>query len=105
MKKNKQPDNRKISEMRNLGPVCEADLNAAGISTADELKRLGPEAAFIKMLEGRIKTGRSTKCCNAVYLYALYGAVHDIDWREIPEKKKREFKTLTAEMRQSGRFV
>lgn len=40
------------------------------------------------MLEGRIRHSRSPKCCNAAYLYAMYGAIHDIDWRQIPDRKK-----------------
>lgn len=91
--------------MRNLGPACEEDLNAAGIFTADDVKRLGAEGTFIKMLLARLEKGGSAKCCNAAYLYAIYGAIHDIDWRALPEKKKNEFKQLTAEMRESGRFV
>ncbi len=97
-------DTRKISEMRNLGPACEGDLNAVGIHTAEDLKRIGAEAAFVQMLEGRLKLGRSAKCCNAAYLYALYGAIHDVDWRELPESQKDKFKALAAEMRESGRF-
>ena len=104
MAKQEKIDERKISEMRNLGPACEQDLNAAGIYTAEELKTLGPEGAFLKMLDGRVRQGRSAKCCNAAYLYALYGAIHDIDWRDLPEKKKAEFKTLTADLRASGQF-
>lgn len=100
----RKKDQRKISEMRNLGPACEQDLNAAGIHTAEEVKQLGAEGTFIKMLSGRLEQGRSANCCNAAYLYALYGAIHDIDWRDVPEEKKLEFKQLTAEMRESGRF-
>ncbi len=100
----KPVDNRSISQMRNLGPACEKDLNAVGIHTAAQLIELGPEAAFIQMLLGRKQQGRSAKCCNALYLYALYGAIHDIDWRELPQKKQDEFKSLAAQMRQSGRF-
>ena len=90
--------------MRNLGPACERDLNAAGIYTAEALICMGEEAAFLKMLEGRRKTGKAAKCCNAAYLYALYGAIYDIDWREVPESKKTQFKTFTAELRDSGQF-
>lgn len=100
----KTEDIRKISEMRNLGPACEQDLNAVGIDTAEQLIEIGAEGAFFKLLEGRRKLGRSTKCCNALYLYALYGAIHDIDWRELPESRKTEFRTLTMELRESGRF-
>lgn len=100
----KKSDARTISEMRNLGPACEKDLNAVGIRTAEQLKRLGPKDALVQMLLGRKKLGRSGKCCNAAYLYALYGAIHDIDWRALPEKKKNEFKAFTAELRDSGQF-
>lgn len=97
-------DTRPISQLRNLGPVCEQDLKAAGIQTADQLKQLGAEAVFVKMLNARKERGLSVGCCNAAYLYALYGAIHDIDWRDIPEAKKSEFKSLTAEMRASGLY-
>lgn len=95
-------DNRRISEMRNLGPACETDMNAVGIMTAHDLIVIGPEQAFRQVLEGRTNMGQSNKSLNALYLYAIYGAIHDIDWREIPEHKKSEFKKLTAAMRKSG---
>lgn len=97
-------DNRSISEMRNLGPAVEKDLAAVGIKTAQQVIDLGAEDTFVKMLLGRKKIGRSAKCCNALYLYAIYGAIHDIDWRELPEKLKAEFKEFTAELRESGQF-
>lgn len=105
MSRAKEKDERAIAEMRNLGPVCQRDFNAVGVYTAEQLKQLGVEGAFVKMLVGRKQTGRSASCCNAAYLYALYGAIHDIDWRELPEKKKAEFKALAAEMRESGQFA
>lgn len=90
--------------MRNLGPAVEQDLGAAGITSPLQVRRLGTEKSFLKMLDGRLKTGRSAKCCNALYLYALYGAIHDLDWRAIPDQKKREFKKFTEELRQSGKY-
>ena len=100
----KKHDDRLISELRNLGPACQQDLNAAGIYTAADLKALGAEDAFVQMLIARKRQGRSANCCNAAYLYALYGAIHDIDWRALPEKKKEQFKELAAELRHSGQF-
>ena len=90
--------------MRNLGPAVEKDLNAAGIFTAKEVMKLGPEQAFLKMLEGRMKIGRSAKCCSALYLYSFYGAVHDVDWRKVPARKKAEFKALTEKLRKTGKY-
>lgn len=98
-------DEKRISQMRNLGPAVERDLNAAGLYHASEVEMLGPEKTFLRMLEGRRANGRSAKCCNALYLYALYGAVHDIDWRDIPDAQKQEFKSLTDRLRKSGRFT
>ena len=102
MKTKKPPDTRKISEMRNLGPACERDLNAVGICTAQDLLDIGVEGAFLALLQGRIARGLNVYGCNAGYLYALYGAIHDVDWREVPERKKAQFKKWTAEMRDAG---
>ena len=100
----KKKDTRKISEMRNLGPACEKDLHGAGIYSAEDVIGLGAKETFIRMLIGRMQAGRSAKCCNAVYLYAIYGAIHDVDWRDVPEAIKTDFKMFTAELRSSGRF-
>ena len=94
----------RISEMRNLGQAVEKDLNAAGIFSADQVMKLGVEKTFLKMLKGRMKLRRSAKCCNALYLYAIYGAIYDLDWREIPDFKKKGFKKFTEKLRASGKY-
>ena len=90
--------------MRNLGPACEKDLNAVGIETAAQVIELGAEQTFVQMLLGRKSVGRSAKCCNAAYLYAFYGAIHDIDWRALPADKKEHFKAFAKQLRESGQF-
>ena len=92
-------DTRSIKELRNLGTACEKDLHFVEIYTAQDIKQLGVEGTFIKLMEGRIARGDEGFSFNATYLYALYGAIHDCDWREVPEEKKREFKKLTASLR------
>ncbi len=98
---NNGPDTRSISEMRNLGPRCEQDLRAAGIVTAEDVKRLGAEETFFRMMVARVRSGQSTRGCTATYLYAIYGAIHDLDWRAIPEDRKTDFKALAAQIRES----
>jgi len=100
----KSKDTRRISQMRNLGPAVERDLNAVGIATAQQVIDLGPERTFLKMLEGKARQGTAAKAVHAAWLYALYAAIHDLDWREIPDEVKTEFKALTAEMRESGHY-
>ncbi|MDA8743657.1 TfoX/Sxy family protein [Rubripirellula amarantea] len=93
-----------IAQLRNLGVACERDLNAVQIYTLGDIKELGIEKTFEVLMLGRIARGARHRngggtTFNAVYLYALYGAVHDIDWRAIPDVKKSRFKELTARMR------
>ena len=92
-------DSRSISELRNLGPACERDLHAVGIYSADDIRRLGIEGTFVKLMESKRARGSGGTCFNASYLYALYGALHDCDWRDVPDEKKIEFKALTARLR------
>lgn len=98
-------NNTPISAMRNLGPAVEEDLKAAGVTSAEQIKALGVEATFEKMLQGRLKRGRSAKCCNALYLYALYGAIHNADWRDVPEDMKNRFKAFTKKLRDQGKYA
>lgn len=100
----KRKDTRRISSMRNLGEAVEKDLNMAGITCAQDVMDLGTEGTFVRMLQGRVMLGRSASCCNALYLYAIYGALHDIDWRLIPEAKKNRFKAFAKELRVSKVF-
>jgi len=93
-------NDKPISQLRNLGPACQRDLNAVGIYTLADIEEIGIEGTFLQMMQGRIKRKQGGKCFNAAYLYALYGAVHDVDWREVPESKKRQFKKLTAQLRE-----
>lgn len=39
-----------VSSIRNIGPAFERDLNAAGIRSADELRDIGADTAYAKLL-------------------------------------------------------
>ncbi len=39
-------------------------------------------------MRGRMARGEGGSCLSAACLYAMYGTLHDLDWREIPERKK-----------------
>lgn len=97
-------DNARISKMHNLGPACEENLNAVGICSAADLQQVGVKEAFVQLVIGWRQWGTTANCCNAAYLYALHGVLHDIDWREAPETLEEEYKAFAAETRQSGQF-
>ncbi len=83
--------------LRNIGPKTSRQLIKAGIDTPAKLKKLGAEEAFIKILQ----SGGFCGIFHAAYLYALWGAIYDCDWRDIPEEKKKEFKAFTQDLRSS----
>ncbi|WP_460273670.1 TfoX/Sxy family DNA transformation protein [Celeribacter sp. ULVN23_4] len=39
-----------VSSIRNLGPASDASFARAGISTAEELREMGPDAAYRRLL-------------------------------------------------------
>lgn len=86
-----------IETLRNIGPKTARQLISVGITSKEQLKKLGPEKAFMKIWS---KFGGEMEI-NALYLYALEGAIHDVDFRAIPKKRKKEFRKLTKELRVS----
>lgn len=91
-------DQRSLSEMRNIGPACEAHLNAAGIFTEEDIVQLGVEETYERMVAAQMKTGKRV-VIHPGYLYAIYGALEDCDWREVPASKKNEFKAICDRLR------
>ena len=64
---------RSISEMKNLGPVCQKWLAAADIHTDDELKALGAVEAYPRA------NFFAQKRPHLMFLYALQAAILDIN--------------------------
>ncbi len=91
-----------VQTLRNIGSETAQDLKAVGVLYLDQLEELGAEQAFIRLMEGRKQCGKQMSCYNALYLYALYGALNDLDWRAIPTHKKQEFKEFTKKIRQKN---
>lgn len=90
-------DLQRMKTLRNIGPACAEQLVTVGITTPEKLRALGAEDAFLK----NIRKYTNMNCVNANYLYALYGAIHDLDWRDIPRNKKEEFKQFTKSVREN----
>jgi len=67
--------------MRNIGKVSRTWLRAIELHTLDDLKRCGSVAAY-----RMIKSMQPKATLNL--LWALEGAILDIDWRELPEQRK-----------------
>ena len=74
-----------LSKLPNIGKELERQLNEVGIMTADELKELGAQQAWLK-----IRAVYPSACLHR--LIALEGAVEGIKKTELSPDKKAELK-------------
>lgn len=73
-----QPAAEALEHLKNLGPASAAWLREAGIHTPEQLARLGPVEAFMRVQE----TGRRP---SVNLLYAVAGALEGCRWDRLPE--------------------
>ena len=77
-----------LSSMRNIGKEMEKKLNVVDIHTAQDLIDIGSKEAFIRL------KARDPKIC-LVHLYALEGAVSDMEYNHLSEDVKADLKALS----------
>lgn len=87
-----------LASLRNLGPQSQRMLHAAGIRGVAALRRLGPVAAYL-----RVKAHAPSSSLNL--LYALAGALDDIDWREVRRTRKLELLLALEDQPKAGRHA
>ena len=81
----------RIRELRGLGPASERMLAAVGITTAEQLRELGPAAAYVRLRDAGVPD------VTRVMLWALAGAIVDEDWRRLPDDVKDELRRAAGE--------
>lgn len=72
-----------------VGPRSLEMLEAAGITTLEELIELGEVDAFL-----RVKAAGYRPTLN--FVYGLYAAIEGIDWREIPTAERNRLRRAIA---------
>ncbi len=80
---------KRISELRGLGKISARWLESVGITCEDDLRALGAVEAF-----ARVRLA-AAPAANLNLLYALEGALRDVDWRFLPPEVKQ---SLRAEL-------
>lgn len=73
----------RLRDLRNLGPASEAALIAAGVTSPEMLDDIGPTQAYQRLL-------RNDHPPHRTMLWALAGALHDLDWRDLPAGLKTQ---------------
>jgi len=70
------------NKIRNVGPKSAAWLRQVGVRTQDDLNRLGPVDAFMKVKRAGFRPSLNL-------LYALAGAIEDCHWADLPDERKK----------------
>ena len=89
-----------VRSLRNLGPATELAFARAGIHSADEIRAIGADAAYLKLLE----TGSPP---HFIGYYVLVMALQDRPWNDCKGEEKRalraRFDALKARGHDKGR--
>ena len=80
--------NRRLTDLRNIGKKIAGRLNEVGIFSEDELRRVGAAQAH-RMVKEKHSNETLPVC---YYLYSFEGALTDKHWDEIGEKRKQQLK-------------
>jgi hypothetical protein len=71
------------NKIRNVGPKSAAWLRQVGVRTQDDLNRLGPVEAFMKVKRAGFRPSLNL-------LYSLAGAIENCHWADLPDERKKE---------------
>lgn len=80
-----------VESLKNLGPTTADWLHQVGVHTRADLERVGAASTFRLLLDRE-----ATASLNL--LWALHGALHEIDWREVSEQEKAKLRAAVAEL-------
>ena len=81
-----------LTSMRNIGKELERKLKLTGINSAEDLIAIGSKEAYFKLKL------RFPEVCS-VHLYALQGAIENIDFNMLPEETKKDLKNFADELK------
>ncbi len=87
-RKTEKPEgSQPVNTLRNMGPRCAEWLAQIGIHTAEDLRRVGAATAYRELVS------RDIVRPHRMLLYALGGAVMDLDCLKLSRCQKRELET------------
>lgn len=87
----------RLRELANIGPVCAAELEAAGIADGEALAAAGALGAAIRLRAAGFEVCRSK-------LAGLEGAIRGIPWHRVPAGERDElWRRLGAATEEDGR--
>ncbi len=89
-----------ISSIPNLGPATEAAFARAGITSAEELRELGADVAYLRLLQ----TGSAP---HFIGYYVIVMGLHGRPWNDCQGAEKaalrKKFDAIKAQVKHKGR--
>lgn len=70
-------------KIRNVGPKSAAWLRQVGVRSVEDLQRIGPVEAFLKVKRAGFRPSLNL-------LYSMAGALADCHWADLPDARKQE---------------
>jgi DNA transformation protein and related proteins len=77
---------KKLTDLKNIGKATEQMLSEIDIRSVADLRAMGEIESYLRL------KFRFPKDVNVLMLYALYGALHDIAFNQIPSDIKARLK-------------
>ncbi len=77
-----------LTSMTNIGKEMARKLTAIGVNSPEKLSKLGAKQSFIKLKEAY------PQVC-LVHLYALEGAIRNIDFNDLSNDTKKDLKEFS----------
>lgn len=81
-----------LTSMKNIGAEMERKLNYIGINSAEDLRKQGSKETYF-----RLKSAYPEVCL--VHLYAIQGAIDNLEYNMLPEDCKKELKAFSDTMK------
>lgn len=75
--------NARDIKIRNVGPKSAAWLRQVGVRSVEDLARVGPVEAFLKIKRAGFRPSLNL-------LYSMAGALADCHWADLPDARKQE---------------
>ncbi|MEJ6402180.1 TfoX/Sxy family protein [Yoonia sp. 2307UL14-13] len=82
----------KLTTIRNIGPAFEESLIAAGINTAEELREMGADTAYTKLLENGSRP-------HFIGYYVLHMALQGRPWNDCKGEEKKALRKRFDEIK------
>ncbi|MDO6589612.1 competence protein TfoX [Loktanella sp. D2R18] len=84
-----------LTSIKNIGPAFEKSLTAAGITTAEQLRELGADAAYRRLLENG---GRP----HFISYYVLHMALQGRPWNDCKGDEKKALRQSFDQIKESS---